>query len=475
MKGKKKKWWIIVLLAIAVTAAAAGRWIYTTLGGKSPQSLFPPTTVNGNQEQNNQTGEDVGEGGTDPETVLPDIVNIMLIGIDAYENGGTTSGTEPHADVCMVLAIDFKDNDIHLVSLPRDTFTTTPGYYGYYKLNCVFNVGGGLDDPDGGFRQVCRTAEQLMGGVSIPYYYGVDFQAVIDLVDAIGGIDFEVDTPFHSLSRRYYPAGFQHLDGDGVMGYLRIRKESDGLDSTRTERQRKMLVAIFNKLKSEKKITQLLSVVGDVYDDIYTNTSVTQTIALLNYASTVGVENITTQSMTAPISSHYGWVFGFVDQQNRIDLLKEIYGIDAKPYAVCTTDYETWVHKVSFLVLKGLRQSEKVRAYYEEQLADGADFNQSAQDWYDQCVSAYTALQEAYREADARMLEAIADPEVTSDQVNNMLWEYAASLEPLRNDNSRATSGLVGWCGYPGVINWWVDSMSWGWDPDINEVPVDFN
>lgn len=475
MKGNKRNRWIVALLVFAVVATGAARWSYITLAVNSPQALFSPTTVDSAHIQDPRPEDGAGGEETEKETVLPDIVNIMLIGIDAYENGGTTSGTEPHADVCMVLAINFKTNKIDLVSLPRDTFTTTPGYYGYYKLNCTFNVGGGLKDPDGGFQQVCRTAEQLMGGVSIPYYYAVDFQAVVELVDAVGGIDFEVDTPFHTLSGKYYPTGLQHLDGDGVMGYLRIRTEADGLDTSRTERQRKMLVALFDKLKSENKITRLLSVLGEVYDDIYTNTSLTQTIALLNYAAGIGVDNITTRSMKSPTSANYIWFFAFVDQQYRLDLIRELYGFDARPLGYCTTAYESWVHDVGFPVQKALRQGEKVQKYYEERQAAGETFSQNTQDLYSQCVSVYTELLDTYEEADGAILAVLGDLTASPDAAAAVRETYADRLTQLCRDSRKATSDFASYCGYTGRLTWGADREAWPWDTDINEVTVDFN
>lgn len=474
METRKKKWWIFALLA-AVAAVGAAGWFCVSRAVNSPQSLFEPTTLDTSHLQSPQPEDGAGKDQSAQKTVLPDIVNIMIMGIDAYENGDTTSGTEPHADVCMVLAIDFKNNDINLVSLPRDTFITTPGYYGYYKLNCVFNVGGGLKDPDGGFRQVCRTAEQLMGGVSIPYYYAVDFQAVVDLVDAIGGIDFDVDTPYHTLSGAYYQKGLQHLDGDGVMGYLRIRGEADGLDTSRTARQRKMLVALFEKLKSEKKITQLLSVLGEVYDDIYTNTNLAQTAALLNYAATIGSENITTRSMKSPTSSHYVWLFAFVDQQYRIDLIKDIYGFDAKPLAVSTIEYERWAHEVCFPAQKAFHQAKKVLDYYEAQQAAGVSYSADAQARYEECVNAYTALVEAFQEADASIQAVLGKLEISSEELNAVWKEQADLLSQLRSASNNAATALARLCGYPKSLSWNIASAAWIWDTDINEVPVDFN
>ena len=55
-----------------------------------------------------------------PEADTSNRLNVMLMGIDAYENGGTTSGTMPHTDVMMVIAINFDENVVDLITLPRD-------------------------------------------------------------------------------------------------------------------------------------------------------------------------------------------------------------------------------------------------------------------------------------------------------------------------------------------------------------------
>jgi hypothetical protein len=81
---------------------------------------------------------------------LSGIVNIALFGIDAFESGRTTSGTMPHTDANMIVAINFDTKEVSLISIARDIFTDVPGHDGFYKFNCIFNVGGGLADPKAG-------------------------------------------------------------------------------------------------------------------------------------------------------------------------------------------------------------------------------------------------------------------------------------------------------------------------------------
>lgn len=263
-----------ILLVVLAGLAIGARYVYRIL--KQPETLFkdvaatsipqvtsmvpafdlPEEQISVDQEAQTTPAfiETTEKPVSTSMTEKKDLVNILLAGIDALENGKTTSGSMPHTDTMMVITINFDTDTVDLITLPRDILTTAPGHYGFYKLNGVFNVGlngkfntsGKAGDLASGFELTCRAAEQWLGGISIPYYYGVDFQAVIDIVDAIGGIDYDVDQSFRSMSgKRSYGVGMHHLDGDAVMGYMRIRQAADGLDSSRTARQRRMMVAIF--------------------------------------------------------------------------------------------------------------------------------------------------------------------------------------------------------------------------------------
>lgn len=426
------------------------------------------------------------------------ILNIMLMGIDAYEDGSTTSGTMPHTDSMMVIAVNFDQDTVDIITLPRDTFTTVPGHSGFYKLNGVFNVGlngkfsttGQSDDLADGFKLVCRTAEKWLGGISIPYYYGVDFQAVIDIVDAIGGIDYEVDQQFWSMSRRRsYHVGMQHLDGDAVMGYLRIRNSADGLDSSRTARQRKMMVAIFKKLKKEGKLSQIPTLISAANSGIYTNTSLGQTAALVNYAANLDSDNIRTRAMYGDIGEIEAyWRFAYVNQQNRLDIIREVYGIEAKPVGFCTRQYERWLTRIGFSTIKYLHQVEKVLQTVQEKKDAGESFTDEQIALYAACYNDYIALHDAYdTEFAALAAEYAAAPwrekkneqkTLTTEQtqknieLSNRETELYAYLQDLMKDLRKSTEDLAQSINYR-KLSWQVANR-WFEDSDINEVFVNF-
>ena len=427
-----------------------------------------------------------------------DRLNVMLMGIDAYENGSTSSGTMPHTDVMMVIAVNFSEDRVDLITLPRDILTTAPGHYGFYKLNGVFNVGlGGWKKPKGkadeladGFLLTCRAAEEWLGGVSIPYYYAVDFQAVVDIVNAIGGIDYDVDQPFTSHSgRRRYGRGMRHLDGDAVLGYLRIRTAADGLDSSRTARQRRMMVAIFEKLKTEGRLSQIPALIAAANSGIYTNTTLGQTTALANYAMQLDADRINTRSMFGEIGSvEYEWRYVYVDQQNRIDLIREVFGMEASPVGTCTRQYERWLHTVGFSAMKYMRQAEKVLARIQERKDAGEPFSEEQIALYGDCYQAYTALRNGIEEATDTLSAIYASTPWREKKSQRKNWtkqntaedkkisateaEIQQRTDDLKAASREATRRLADSIGF-GKLSWSVGKQ-WYYDPDINEVKVNF-
>ena len=503
-KGRKRTVLWIVLAVLALLLVGGGIWAYRVL--VRPETMFTSSTATvteapqkervesafdlssflptaAPEEQAPATAE--AQAATPvPERKMDNIVNVMLMGIDAFEGGGTTSGSQPHTDVMMVIAVNFDKDTVDLITLPRDTFTTAPGYHGFYKLNGVFNAGGGMDDLAGGFALTCKAAEIWLGGISIPYYYAVDFQAVVDIVDAIGGIDYQVDQTFKANvpqnssmkeGKTYYKSDeLQHLDGNAVLGYLRIRHDADGLDSSRTARQRRMMVAIFTKLKKEGKLSQIPSLINAATSGVYTNTTLEQTTALANYAvSKIGPENIRTRAMYGDIWYQHYFKYCFVDQQNRIDLIKEVYGIDAEPVGVNTPAFENWLYDIGFMAMKYVRQPEKVFKVIDEQKAAGKQFTDEQIAAYAACYQAYTALDEGFAQCSKRVQQAYVDTTLTEAQINAIEKEVKAQLKALNEAVHDTTMALAKACDVHTKLEWKVGER-WFVDGDINEKFVAF-
>ena len=388
-----------------------------------------------------------------PITEQKEILNVLLIGVDRRAGAERGSGDDPHADVMMVVAINFKENKVDLISLPRDTFIHAPEIMnGIYKLNASFNVGGGFAAKDGGgFLKVCEAAEYMLGGISVDYYYGVDFNSLVKLINTIGGVDYAVEERAYS---RKHIKGMQHMDGLDVLFYLRTRKAgSEQGDPNRVNRQKKMMIAIFQQLKEKGKLTMIPELVGAASSGIYTNTTVEQTLALANFAKNVGADNIGMHSMIGHGADKGGWRYCFTIQKDRQEIIRKVYGFDVPEQVHCSMRYADWVLEYGLNVIRSQKTAK--------QLLDFADtlktgFTAEQQQAYDGLAGSYANLKDSYDRAS-----------ISCSGADNRAM--AADLRKVKT----AAAALAKQLGYKEKLVWTYKHPFW-LDPAINEVAVDF-
>lgn len=494
-KAKKTHLALWIILGVLVLALLAGGiFVWHVL--KKPEALFDNTVVRQTETATPAATPvfdidaylPTAEPGATPvptfaaePTVQPEpesepvsgIVNIALFGIDAYEDDSSTSGSMPHTDANLIVAVNFDTKEVSLISIARDSFTTAPGHTGFYKFNGIFNVGGGMDDPKAGFELSCRAAEQWLGGVSVPYYYGVDFQAVIDLVDMLGGIDFDVDITLYTLDKQTIRPGHRHLDGQGVMAYLRMRSTAGGLDSKRTERQRKMMIAIFQKLKSEGKLGMIPDLLKTMGNNVYTNTTLAQTAALANFAQGIDADSIRSYSIQGSIHMSYDWAFCFIDQQARIDLLKTVYGIDAAPIGCNSRLYEKYLHDSGFDAIKYLTITNRIFTKVHETSADAMTEDQKAA--YAKCWQDYQNLQAAFNYIDQWTQARCENNRKLDDAEKKEQADCYQTLRTLESELKKSANTLNEAFGSPVKASWSRSNSQWyEKNSDINDTYVDF-
>ena len=274
-------------------------------------------------------------------SMMQNIVNVLLIGVDYAEERETWGGKhEYHSDVMMIMAINFDENRVDLISLPRDTYANIPGVKGIYKLNASINCGGGFDAPGGaGFLKTCEAASWMLGGIPVNYYYAVTMPAVKELVNAVGGVDYNLELSF-KMAGRSYKAGPTHLNGQGVLDYLRVRKNvNEGGDLNRINRQKEMLIALFDSMQKQNLILKIPDILGSFEGQLFTNCTLGQTAALTKFAYTLDKGNIGMHSMSGSITNIFNWNFCLTDQTNRVKIIKEVYGIDVPRELEYTADY----------------------------------------------------------------------------------------------------------------------------------------
>ena len=189
--------------------------------------------------------------------------NIVVLGVDERPSEEDTG----RSDTLFVVMLDSDNNNVSLLSVPRDTRVKIPGY-GWDKINHAFAFGG--------HKLTQQTTEELLG-IRINNYVMIDFKGFKGLVDAIGGVDIEVEKPMS-----YYDEwdgftidlapGMQHMDGDKAIQYVRYRDEEG--DIGRIRRQQKFLKAVYSKVTSVEIIPKLPALVEQANKMVDTDLSI---------------------------------------------------------------------------------------------------------------------------------------------------------------------------------------------------------
>ncbi len=257
-KKKRRKWLFvleILLLLIAAAGLFAGVQLYRMDRVKLGDILVNNLSLSG------------------------DYRNIALFGVDSRE-GNLESGT--NSDTIIICSINKKTKDIRLVSVYRDTYLdNTDG--SYRKATECYSVGGA--------RQSVNMLNTNLD-LDIEDFVTVDFSAIVEMVDLIGGIDMEItDEELTWLNGyceensrvtgvSYEPltsSGYQHLDGIQALAYCRIRY-TEGWDYKRTDRQREVLGKILEKAKAQP--LKVVSIANEMIPHIATSLTTTELISL---------------------------------------------------------------------------------------------------------------------------------------------------------------------------------------------------
>lgn len=209
------------------------------------------------------TNEELGiSSETEEKSKKENITNILLLGIDNQENA---------SDAMMVFSLDKDTNTAKLTSIMRDLSVNLGPNAEKHKINYAYNVGGVEES----VKVVNREFD-----LDINKYVKVSFDGLVDVIDYIGGININITESERKIIGAS-KSGNVTLNGKQALAYSRIRKIDN--DYQRTSRQRKVLMAIFNKAKSIS-VSSYPKALSDLSSNVETNLS---TFELLDLAKAV--------------------------------------------------------------------------------------------------------------------------------------------------------------------------------------------
>lgn len=271
----------------------------------------------------------LGENTENLENLEPIQVLIMgESGVDEYKL----------ADSIMIASYNPKTQEASIMSIPRDTYvgkknrkTASQNYLASYKINTVFRSGTNIPE----------AIERIndLTGLSLENYVIIDTDALIKLVDAIGGVTFNVpiDMDYEDSSQDLYihlKAGEQLIDGPKAEQLLRFRHNDDGTtypssygqqDLGRMRTQREFIIATLKQTLKPQNIFKIKQIIDIMSEDVTTNMDISNIKAYVPYAVNFNTENIKTGVVPGDVEMCNGVSLYIANSKKTEELVSELF------------------------------------------------------------------------------------------------------------------------------------------------------
>ena len=285
--GGKRKMLIALGCVAAVAAAVAAVWVLYVRPPDVSSNDRP--SVTDNNPNKTQGEEDADELSGRKE----DYFTFLLLGRDTGGGGNT--------DTIILVSYDVPNQQVNMMSIPRDTAVNVS--WRNKKINSVYNAkessGGGLEN--------LKKQVACLTGVMPDRYVIIEWKAVGEIVEAVGGVEFDVprnmnyDDPYQDL-HIHLNKGLQTLNGQQAMEMLRYRNDNGykaGYNDTgRMTTQRDFLKAMAKEVLQLKNMTKIGSFINIFMDNVETDLKVNELMWFASQA--LGVNLDTMQSSTLP-------------------------------------------------------------------------------------------------------------------------------------------------------------------------------
>jgi LCP family protein required for cell wall assembly len=288
-KKKKKKIVMLVLFPLLIVVLSAG--VYGTILYKKAESVindsYKPVNITQKREKK-----------ADPKL---DNISILLIGVD--ESDVRKFGDGSRTDALMVATLNDKDKSVKLVSIPRDSYVKIPGRKNKDKINHAHAYGG--------VELTIETVQDLLD-IPIDYYVKMNFNAFIDVVDALGGIEVEVPYELYEQDSKdragaiHLQPGLQKLTGEEALALARTRHKDSDIE--RGKRQQEIVKAILKKAVSFNSIPKQSDLIEAVGKNMTTNLTFGEMKSLIDYVTAgtnLNIESLTLDGSDTMINSVY--------------------------------------------------------------------------------------------------------------------------------------------------------------------------
>ncbi|WP_188454977.1 LCP family protein [Virgibacillus oceani] len=253
-----------------------------------------------------------------------DNVSVLIMGVDASDvrNNKKNSRT----DTLMLATLNVKDKSVKLLSIPRDSYVYIPEVGYKTKINHAHAYGGTEATID--------TVETLLD-IPVDYYAKVNFEAFIDVVDAVDGVT--VDVPYEMYEQNskdqagaiHLLPGEQELNGEQALAFARTRKQDNDIE--RGKRQQEVIQAIIKKAVSMNSILKYDDIIEAVGENMTTNMTFDEMKSFIAYGTkgtNLDFETLSLEGHDYQPSGTYYWQLDEVALNGTKQLLKKHLELD---------------------------------------------------------------------------------------------------------------------------------------------------
>ena len=220
---------------------------------------------------------------------IDDTLNILVLGADRRKSSAKIWRT----DTIMLVMVDRAQGEVAVVSIPRDTYISIPGY-GQQRINVVDYFGeSGVVKMKGGGPALLKAVFWKNFGVRIDHYVRIDLEGFAKVVDILGGVDVDITCPHtvHWGGETYHFAkGVQHLSGPELIIYMRARRESNDID--RARRQQRALLAMRNRARELNLLPRLPMIYRTLVKSVQTDLSLSDMVELARLGLNISPDRV---------------------------------------------------------------------------------------------------------------------------------------------------------------------------------------
>ena len=222
---------------------------------------------------------------------LTEPFTILLMGIDSTDEV-LQKNAIANGDTLILITFNPKTLNATMLSIPRDSYVPIACWPGKERNKITHAAGYGTDC-------MINTIEQYFD-TDIDYYAKINFKGLVKLVDAVGGVDINVDqTLCTDNSNREQQIciqpGYQTLDGEHALVYARNRKQLKNGDFGRGQHQQEIVLALVEKIKQVRDVSQFMNILNTVSNSVDTNLSTKQILAFYNIAKDIMTSSLSSE------------------------------------------------------------------------------------------------------------------------------------------------------------------------------------